>query len=142
MKMSKFQRIVLGLAGLTAFAIGAFILMEPYSFYASYGITLPSDPSLLSELRGPAANLAALGAVIFAGSFRPAFARVSAAIALTVFLAFPVGRMASIVLDGVPSESVLVALAVEIVIGVLLITAFIKRPELKALGKQSGYYEG
>ena len=142
MKMSKFQKTVLGVAGFTALAIGAFILIEPYAFYASYGITLAADPNLLSELRGPAANLTALGAVMLAGLFRPSLARISSAIALIVFLAFPVGRVFSIALDGVPSDSVLAALAIEIVIGALLLIAFGKRPESKPLSTHTSCYEG
>ena len=142
MKISKFQKTVLGIAGFTAFAIGAFILIEPYAFYASYGIALTADPNLLSELRAPAANLAALGAVMLAGLFRPSLARISSAIALIVFLAFPAGRVISITVDGMPSENVLAALAIEVVIGALLLMAFGRRPERKALGKPAGCYEG
>ncbi len=127
MTMSRFQKAVLGVAGFTALAIGSFILAEPYAFYASYGITLPADPNLLSELRSPAANLVALGAVILAGLFFPRLARISAAIALIVFLAFPVGRIISIGIDGMPSESVLAAFAIEVVIGALCLVAFCRR---------------
>ena len=139
MMMSKFQKIVLGLAGLIAFAIGSFITLAPYAFYASYGIALDSDPNLLSELRGPGANLAALGAVVMAGLFVRSLARISMTIALVIFIAFPVGRIIGIVADGMPSESVLAALAIEVVVGALLLAAFGKRSEPDALAKPAGY---
>ena len=142
MNLSKFQKIVLGVAGFTAFAIGAFILFEPHSFYASYGISLAADPNLLSELRGPAANLAVLGAAMLVGLIRPGLTRLSVAIALIVFLAFPAGRILSIAVDGMPSASVLAALAIEIVIGVLLLAAFGKRPERKTIGDPAGSLGG
>ncbi|MDJ0833584.1 MAG: DUF4345 domain-containing protein [Gammaproteobacteria bacterium] len=139
MMMTKFQKIVLGLAGFTAFAIGSFITLAPYAFYASYGIALDSDPNLLSELRGPGANLAALGAVVMAGLFVRSLTNISIAIALVIFLAFPVGRIIGIVADGMPSESVLAALAIEVIVGMLLLVAFGKRSEPSTLAKPASY---
>jgi len=49
-----FEKIALGLSGLTAVTIGACILFAPHAFYAGYGITLGQDANLLSELRAPA----------------------------------------------------------------------------------------
>ncbi len=135
MNMTKFQKITLGIAGVTAFGIGGFILAAPHAFYASYGITLGTDPNLLSELRAPAANLAALGAIMLAGIIRPSWAQISTAIALTVFLAFPAGRIVSIVVDGMPSESVMGALVIEIVIAALCLVAFWRRPARQISGK-------
>ena len=142
MTTTKFQKITLGIAGVTAFGIGGFILASPHAFYASYGIALGTDPSMLSELRAPAANLAALGAVILAGVVRPAWARVSTAIAVTVFLAFPAGRLLSLIVDGMPSGSVLGALAIEVVIGILCVAAFWRRPVRGVPGHSSFGLQG
>ena len=114
-----FQKLTLGAAGLTALGIGLGIAFAPHGFYASYGITLGSDPTLLSELRAPGANLAALGAVIFTGALRPAMARVSAALGALLFLAFAFGRLVGMVLDGWPGEGILTALVIEVVAGML-----------------------
>lgn len=138
MLMSKFQKIVLGLSGFTAFAVGAFITLAPHAFYASYGFAL-DDPNLLSELRGPGANLAALGAVVMGGLFIKPLSKISVAIALVIFVAFPVGRVISIATDGMPSENVLAALAIEVVIGMLLLVAFGKRKESESLAKRASY---
>lgn len=124
MLMSKFQKIILGFSGFIAFAIGSFIALAPVAFYASYGINLDHDPNLLNELRGPGANLAVLGAVVIAGLFIQSLTKTSIAVALVIFLAFPVGRVIGIMTDGMPSESVLTALAIEIVVGLLLLIAF------------------
>lgn len=45
--VTKFQRIVLGAAGFTAFVIGGFISLSPLTFYASYGVVLDSEPNLI-----------------------------------------------------------------------------------------------
>lgn len=118
-----FQKLTLGAAGLLALGIGLAITFAPHGFYASYGIALGSDPALLSEMRAPGANLAALGAVIFAGVWRSGMARLSAALGTLLFLAFAFGRMVGIAVDGLPGRGILTALAIEIVIGVLCLLA-------------------
>ncbi|MBY6059005.1 DUF4345 domain-containing protein [Leisingera daeponensis] len=119
MFMRLFQKLTIGAAGLTAFGIGLAITLAPHSFYAGYGIDLGADPTLLSELRAPGANLAALGTVIFAGALRSGMARLSAMLGAIVFLAFAIGRVVSLALDGWPVAGVLAALAIELVIGLL-----------------------
>ena len=127
MQIRMFQKVALGIAGTTAMIIGGFILIAPHAFYAGYGMTLGDDPNLLSELRAPAANLAALSAVILAGIFRTSWAPVSAKVAVTVFLAFPAGRIVGLLIDGMPSASVLGAFAIEIAIGAICLAAFLPR---------------
>ncbi len=121
------ERIALGASGLTALAIGGFIVSAPHAFYASYGIALGQDASLLSELRAPGAGLAGFGILMLLGIWRRAILPVSVAVALTVFLAFPAGRLVGLVLDGMPSGSVIAALVVEIAIAALLVAAFRRR---------------
>ena len=118
-----FQRLVLGAAGLTASAIGFTILAAPAPFYASYDIAIGADPNLLSELRAPGANLAALGAIMLFGVVRAAWTRLSAGLGAMVFLAFAFGRAVSLVLDGAPSSALIAALVIESVIGLLCVVA-------------------
>lgn len=127
MTFSRFQMITLGLSGVTALAIGGFILLAPHAFYASYGIAIGDDPNLLSEVRAPGAGLAALGLIMLAGLVRAAIAPISIAAALTVFIAFPAGRLVSLALDGMPSGSIMAALVIELVIATLLVAAFARR---------------
>ena len=47
MQLTRFQKITLGIGGITALAIGTFITLAPHAFYASYGIALGQDPNLL-----------------------------------------------------------------------------------------------
>jgi hypothetical protein len=122
--MTPVQKIALGVAGITSLGIGAFILAAPHAFYASYGIVLGQDPSLLSELRAPGAGLAAFGAVMLAGIVRPALRQVAVVAALTVFLAFPAGRVLGLVADGLPSGAILGALVLELAIAGVCLFAF------------------
>ena len=72
MQLSRIQMAVLFVAGLTACAIGTFIAVSPQALYLSYGIDLRGNFDLLSELRAPGTNLAALGGLMLAGLFKPA----------------------------------------------------------------------
>ncbi|PWJ20344.1 DUF4345 domain-containing protein [Jannaschia seohaensis] len=122
--MTFLQKTALAVAGVTAFGIGLFILLAPHAFYASYGIALGPDPSLLSELRAPGAGLAGIGAVMLAGLVRPVLRQAAVVAALTVFLAFPAGRVLGILADGAPSGGILVALVLELAIAALCLVAF------------------
>ncbi|MGI1663571.1 DUF4345 domain-containing protein [Palleronia sp. KMU-117] len=124
MTLNRIQKLALGLSGATSLGIGAAILAAPHAFYASYGIVLGPDPSLLSELRAPGAGLVASGAIMLAGIVRQALAQVAVAFALAVFLAFPAGRLVSLAVDGLPSSGILAALALELAIAVFCLFAF------------------
>lgn len=127
MNPTLFEKAALGLSGLTALAIGAFILVAPHAFYASYGITLADDASLLSELRAPGAGLAGFGVLMLLGIRRHAVLPIGMAAALTVFIAFPAGRLVGLALDGMPSGGVIGALVVELIIAALCLAAFRRR---------------
>lgn len=118
------EKAALCVSGLTAVGIGAFILAKPHVFFASYGITLDADPNLLSELRAPAAGLAASGVVILVGLWRIAMTAVSKVVALTIFIAFPTGRLIGLAVDGMPSSPILGALVIELAIAMLCVAAF------------------
>ena len=124
MHLSRFQKITLGLSGVTALAIGLSILLMPHAFYASYGITLDHSPNLMSELRAPGAGLASFGAIMLSGVWRAALAPLAFKVALTVYLSFPAGRVVSLLADGVPSSNILWALAIEVALAGLLLGAF------------------
>jgi len=127
MSLTLFEKVTLGISGVTAVGIGGFIMLAPRAFYAGYGITLGDDPSLLSELRAPAAGLLMLGGLMLAGIWRAAMAPLAIAATFIVFLAFPVGRLIGLAIDGVPSGGILGAWMLEIAIAALCILAFRRR---------------
>jgi hypothetical protein len=127
MRPTLFEKVALGLSGLTALTIGAFILFAPHAFYSSYGITLGDDANLLSELRAPGAGLASFGLLMLLGIWRHAVLPVGMAAALTVFIAFPTGRLVGLAADGMPSGNVIGALVVELILALLCLAAFRRR---------------
>ena len=140
MRSTTFEKIALGLSGLTALAIGAMILVAPRTFYASYGITLGQNASLLSELRALGAGLAGFGLVMLLGIWRHAVLPVAIATAMMVFIAFPVGRLVGLVMDGMPSGSLIGALVVELIIAALCLAAFRRRLWQNAPGLSAARY--
>lgn len=134
MRPTLFEKIALGLSGLTALTIGASILFVPHAFYASYGIRLGDDANLLSELRAPGAGLAGFGLLMLLGIWRQAALPVSLAATLTVFIAFPVGRLVGLIADGMPSGNVIGALVVELILAALCLAAFRRRLWQRAPG--------
>ena len=127
MTLNLLEKITLGISGLTAIGIGGMITFTPHVFYASYGITLGENPSLLSELRAPAAGLTTLGILMLLGIWRSAWAHLAVAATLVVFLAFPTGRFIGLAVDGMPSFGIIAALILEIAIAVLSLFAFRNR---------------
>ena len=127
MRPTLFEKTALGLSGLTALTIGAFILFAPHAFYASYGIALGEDANLLSELRAPGAGLAGFGLLMLLGIWRHALMPIAMAVAVTVFTAFPAGRLVGLAADGMPSGSVIGALVVELILAALCLAAFRRR---------------
>lgn len=123
MKHDVFQTTVLAVAGFTALSIGAFIALDPVAFYAGYDIPLRGNEGMLSELRASGVNLGVLGAVMLSGIAVAPLRAYAVAASLLVFSAFPVGRLVGLVADGWPSEKVLVALTVELVIATLCFAA-------------------
>ena len=134
MTPTRFQKFALGIAGISALGVGAAITFAPHAFYASYGIALGSDPSLLSELRAPGAGLAGLGALMLAGVVRRSLSGVALVAAMVVFLGFPAGRIIGLVLDGLPSVGLVAALVFELAVAAMCIFAFRPargRPEIR-----------
>jgi hypothetical protein len=121
-EMTYLQKAVLFLAGATALGIGAAILIFPAAFYTSYGVTIGSDPSLLSEIRAPGGALLVMGFFMLAGLVRPGLADVSRWIAAAVFLSYGCARLLSLALDGMPDEGLVIAAVFEIAIGLLCLT--------------------
>ncbi|MEP1355804.1 MAG: DUF4345 domain-containing protein [Tateyamaria sp.] len=130
------RRLVLGISGLAATTVGLAITLDPQAFYASYGIVLTPQPNLMSELRAPAANLAVLGLIILSGALYKRVTHSAALLGTAVFLAFAMGRVVSLVLDGRPSDSILAALGIEVVLALLCL--WVAAPRRQRAGKVSG----
>ncbi len=131
MKLNKLQKTTLSIAGVTAMLIGVFIAIDPASFYASYGIKLEGNADMLSELRAPGLNLAVLGMVMLAGIAKSSLRPLAVSASVVVFSSFAAGRLLGILIDGMPSDKVVTALIIEVVIAAMCLAVFFwRRPAL------------
>ncbi|MCR9109342.1 DUF4345 domain-containing protein [Marivita sp. XM-24bin2] len=140
MSSTRIEKVALAVSGLTAVGIGAFILAAPHACYAGYGIALSNDTSLLNELRAFSAGLAAFGMLMLAGIWLKALTPISIASALTVFIAFPVGRIIGLIVDGIPSSNLVAALVFELAVAGLCSVAFARRFKRSAHQTLSSQY--
>ena len=112
-------RILLLFAGLMLFVIGAATLLVPHAFFAESGVTLGHNPSLLSEIRAPGGLLVGCAVVVLLGALWRSIRRQALMLAAMVYDAFGASRVLAMTLDGMPSESLLWATAIELVLATL-----------------------
>lgn len=124
-------RLLLAISGLIGLTIGAAVLFQPHDFMAASGITLGTDPSLLSEVRAPGGLLIAGSLLMLAGAVRPTMMVVGLAMATLLYGTYGLSRLVSIILDGVPSGSLLTATAIELVIGAFGLAVLLRHARTK-----------
>ena len=120
------------ISGLLLFVIGAAILLVPHAFHASNGIILGKDPNLLSEIRAPGGLLAGVSIFILIGAFVSKWQNTAVQLTVLVYGSFGLARLLGIVLDGMPSDGIIAATVIELVVAVLglLITRSQSSPEI------------
>lgn len=111
------ERIVLGAAALVLLGVGLGGLAAPAAFYAGYGITVVGDIGLSSELRAVGAALLSAGMAVAVGVVSARSALASAVVGAGVLLAFALGRLVSLAVDGPPAPAILAAAVVEAALG-------------------------
>ncbi len=121
MKDTIWVKFVLALSGIIGVGIGLYALFWPRVFFASSGTILGDDISLMSEIRAPAMVLVLFGLVMLAALVIPELRKVALWGAALLYLSYGMGRVVSLALDGVPHVNILMALGIEIVIGLLCV---------------------
>jgi len=129
MKNSRVLKVVLFVSGLIAAGIGGAILVMPAAFYASNGIDLGGNVSLLNEIRASGGALLAAGILIISGCFVASLTFTAVVVASLLYLAYGLSRILSFGIDGMPSEGLMQAANLEIVIGVVCVCVFAKYRE-------------
>ena len=126
MKNSKPLKIILFISGLLLAVIGSAILFAPIGFSARNGIELGKNISLLNDTRAAGAGLLISGLVILLGAFIQQLSFTSIIISIIAHLSYGFGRLISIVIDGVPTEGLIKATVVEMIIGFISVFALYK----------------
>lgn len=111
--------LFLFISGLLLLIIGSTILLMPQTFYASDGVFLGNNPSLLSEIRASGGMLAGGALLIFAGVVRPMLRSLAMTLSILIYGSFGLSRLLSLTIDGMPSNNLLVATVVELTVAVI-----------------------
>ncbi len=123
MKNLPLVQITLIAAGVLTVLIGMGILLMPDAFYATYRITVPGSASLRSEIKTLGTLLLLAGGLMLAGVVKPSLQTTALIIAGMTYTALVAGRMLGLIVDGLPSTSILAAWAVEAAVLILIVIA-------------------
>ncbi|WP_028980042.1 DUF4345 domain-containing protein [Sporocytophaga myxococcoides] len=129
MKNLKSVKIFLFAAGLIGMIIGASLLIIPIAFEASAGIRLDNEVNILSEVRAPGGTLMAAGILIASGAFVSGMTYISIVLAALFYLSYGLSRTISIILDGLPTDTLVMATVSEIIIGLISLYLLFKFPK-------------
>jgi hypothetical protein len=119
MEKSKLVKALLVVSGISGIAIGGALLVYPVAFEASAGIHLEENVNMLSEVRAPGGALLVAGILMLSGAFISTLTHTSVVLATVFFLSYGFSRVLSILVDGVPTSSLVMATIAEIIIGIL-----------------------
>jgi len=114
-------RAVLALSGALLGSIGGAILVSPTAFLAMSHVVIDNDPGLLSELTAPSVMLILTGALMILGALRTRFANLALSAGALVYGSYGLGRLVSMALHGLPSQSLIVAAVVELAVAAVLV---------------------
>ncbi|MGV2984517.1 DUF4345 domain-containing protein [Microbacterium sp. AGC85] len=120
------ERVILGITALIVVIIGLGGLIAPSVFYVSYEIRVTGE-NLSNELRAVGAALTLLGLAVAAGAIWRDWSFSAALIGALVGIGFAVGRVVSLLVDGIPVASIVGAGAVEAVFGVACAWVAVRR---------------
>ena len=125
MKISHVSKAILVIAWLIIVFVGAGTLFTPEILQASSGITRMSAPSLLNEIRASGGALLVCGMLIVAGAFVAQLTFSALLMSTMLYLSYGASRLYSIIIDGMPDETLIQAFAIEIVVGLASLFVFI-----------------
>lgn len=130
--LGRAQLLVLFVAGSILAMIGACIIFAPTAFYASSGINLGGDVSLLNEMKAPAGMLLVAGLfIVSAVVFRRLVVQASLLSAM-VYLSYAGSRTVSMLLDGLPALELVQAAIVEAIVGFVCLVILVWQRNQKA----------
>lgn len=113
-------RIALAGSGAILGLIGSALIVSPKSFLETSGIMVERDAGMMSELTAPAGTLLVTGALMILGAIRQRFADAGLVAGAIVYGTYGAGRLVSMVLHGMPSQSLITATLIELGIAATL----------------------
>lgn len=124
-------KIALAGSGVILAFIGSALMFAPQAFLKLSHVTVERDPGLMSELTAPSGVLLITGALMMLGCVKQRFTNPGLIAGAMVYGSYGFGRVVSMALHGVPSESLVGAMAVELGIAACLSILFAKRASVE-----------
>ncbi|MEL7042257.1 MAG: DUF4345 domain-containing protein [Pseudomonadota bacterium] len=113
-------RLALISAGAVLVLIGAALMVSPKAFLEMSHVFVEQDPGLMSELTAPSGVLILAGALLLIAGLKLQFANLALIVGVIVYASYGLGRLVSMVLNGLPSESLIIATIIELGIATML----------------------
>ena len=107
-------RLVLAAAGGLLGVIGGALIISPRQFLEMSEVSVGRDPGLMSEIAAPGGLLLITGAFMILGAVRLRFANPSLLTGAIVYGSYGLGRLVSLSLHGLPSQSLIIAMFLEL----------------------------
>lgn len=124
MKNSKVVKIFLVLSGLLLTVIGGATLFMPVEMKANEGIDISGNVNVLNDLRASAALILTLALFTISGAFVKRITYAASLVSALLFLSLGVGRLISILVDGMPVDGMVKATGLEFILGTVGIILF------------------
>lgn len=100
-------------AGAILIVVGSFIGFSPVSYLTQFFSRNELSLDSLSEMRGMGGSILTIGLFIFAGAFVIRIENTALILSALIFGSFSAFRLLGILLDGMPSQNILIALTIE-----------------------------
>lgn len=127
-------KIALAGSGIILSGIGAALMIAPQAFLELSDVIVQRDPGLMSELSAPGGLLLIAGAIMIVGAVKRHFANLGLVVGALVYGSYGFGRITSMVLHGVPSQSLISATFIELAIAIWLAMLFVKQGSAERRG--------
>ncbi|MEP4052984.1 MAG: DUF4345 domain-containing protein [Litorimonas sp.] len=114
-------RGVLTASGAILALIGGALMFSPKAFLETSQVFIDHDPGLMSELTAPSGVLIVTGAMMILGAFKLRYVNLALSIGAIVYGSYGFGRLVSMGLHGLPSETLITATVIECAVAVVLL---------------------
>lgn len=130
MKNSKVLKAFLIISGLLLIFIGGAQLLFPVEMKAGSGINIAENISVINDVRASSALILTIAILTILGAFVKKLTFSSSLVSFLLFLSLGVGRVISLLLDGMPVDGLVGATVLEFILGItgaILFTLYQKK---------------
>ncbi|GHA03810.1 hypothetical protein GCM10008090_11310 [Arenicella chitinivorans] len=119
---------LLAISGALLGGIGGSLLIAPRAFLEMSHIHLAPDPSLLSEVSAPGGILIVTAVLMILGSIKARFTNLALVAGALVYGSYGISRLVSMTINGLPTDSLIVATVIELSVAVILVALKLRSP--------------